>query len=84
MNFARGILVALDWLEISNQRDRPLVPGGTFHFYNPACLIEPGWCSKQSIMWNAFPKELLPLLGHDRAMIFFGGLFSGSTKLIPE
>jgi hypothetical protein len=57
-----------NWFEVSIQRDRPLVPGGTFQFYNPALFDPAGTVVEQAITWNAFPKELLRLFGHDRAM----------------
>jgi len=84
MNFARGILVALDWLEISIQRDRQLVPGGTFHFYNPA-LFDPAGMVVETIDYVECVSEGITAAPRARSCDdLFQWLFSGSTKLIPE
>jgi hypothetical protein len=56
------------WFDDSIDRDRQLVGGGTFQFYNPARLDPAGTIVEQAITWNAFPKELLRLYGRERAM----------------
>ena len=56
------------WFDDSIDRDRQLVGGGTFQFYNPARLDPAGTVVEQAITWNAFPKELLRLYGRERAM----------------
>ena len=57
-----------NWFDSSIDRDRQLVGGGTFQFYNPARFDPAGAVVEQAITWNAFPKELLRMFGRDRAM----------------
>jgi hypothetical protein len=57
-----------NWFDVSIDRDRPLVPGGEFQFYNPSRFDPGGTTVEQAVTWNAFPKELLRQFGRARAL----------------